>query len=217
MTSIDTLYNASCINWIGESSDGPLYSEIISEILLNIGIKKLMAELIKPIKRECYKIQSHTGKTLASTNRKEEILAKDLFGKEFEGIGTIIDYQIPLKGKQTDKVGKIDLISYKIDPEAAYIIELKHGLNKETLLRTVLEITTYYYLLSHDNFLRSYSEFNNLRADQIKKAVLIPEGGRQHKEILNLKERPNTMKLLRELDVEVLLISENLSIRRAIF
>lgn len=87
---------------------------------------------------------------LQGTNRKEEILAKLLFyQREVAGLGYIFDYQTPLKEKQDDSYGKIDLLGYNTVDKCYSVIELKYrpSGSEETLLRCVLEAYTYYKLL----------------------------------------------------------------------
>ena len=152
---IDAFYNAACLNWSGKTIEGLDYSEVISEHLLSIGIKDMLSR-IPPINRKSYKIATHVGEIPRRTNRREEICAKELFNKDLPYIGKVIDYQVPLKARQSDKAGKIDLVAFRKKPESVFIIELKSNGNKETLLRAALEISTYYQMLSRDNFLASY-------------------------------------------------------------
>lgn len=114
-----------------------------------------------------------------------------------------MDYQVPLKNSSADKgLGKIDLISLVDD--CMVLIEFKINENRETLLRCVLEIATYYQVLSKSKFLDSYSnEFGSPK--QIKKAVLIVLNSLQHKEMLELRngERRHLEKLMDALEVQV--------------
>ena len=79
---------------------------------------------------------------------------------------------IALKEKQTNRVGKIDLVSFRQDTKTIYLIELKRLKSKGTLLKCTLEIATYYKQLHHQNFLKSET-FRELGANNIKKALLI--------------------------------------------
>jgi hypothetical protein len=94
------------------------------------------------------------------SNRKEERFAIELFnwskgGKIFSHIGKILEYQIPLKNSRADKgLGKIDLIS--VADDRFFLIELKIKGNKENMLRSVLEIATYYQVLSKSKFLELF-------------------------------------------------------------
>ncbi len=64
-------------------------------------------------------------------------------------LGKIIDYEIPLKEKMSDKLGKIDIISVDSNGQSVRLIELKikNKNGDETLLRALLEIYTYYKLI----------------------------------------------------------------------
>jgi len=208
---ITALYNAKCINWKGETKgkDKSLYSEVISEELLKNNIADKIRQ-INPINREkSYKI-NHDGKTENITNRGEEIFAKKLFescssGKVLDGIGKIFDYQVPLKAKQADKAGKIDLVSFDRSKNVAHLLELKYGYNPETLLRCILEIATYYRLLNKDNFKKSYPEYD---FSVVKKGILVFRDSLQHAEVKDIKSgnRPFLKKLLGLLKVEIFLI-----------
>lgn len=91
--------------------------------------------------------------SILSTNRKEEILAKLLYRQgDVAGLGSILDYQTPLKNKRSDSFGKIDLLSYNDMDNLISIVELKYtptGSN-ETLLRCILEAYTYYKVFKLD-------------------------------------------------------------------
>lgn len=212
--NIEGLYKDECINWAGKTKgkeNKEYYSEIIAKFLKEEGIKEKLSQ-IKPIGRKKYKL-NHDGKTKRETNRREEIFAKKLVTtkRAFANLGEILGYQIPLKDKQKHKAGKIDLISYNENPKRAYIIELKFGYNKETLLRAVLEISTYYHQLSQENFLNSFDQYKNngLKPKDIKKAVLLCEFTNSYNEAKDLKNRLELKKLIEELDVKIFLMNYN--------
>lgn len=202
LEKIENFYNAGCLNWKGQTIEGLDYSEVIAEHLLRLGIKGRLSQ-IGPIERKGYKV-SHDGIIQNSkSGRDEENLAKELYKKDLPYIGNIIDYQVPLKARQSDKAGKIDLIAIRDNPKNALIIELKHENNTETLLRTALEISTYYRRLSHDNFIASYNEITGLKSKDIKKALLIVKGSNAYKEAMRLERLPNLRTLIDELEVEI--------------
>ncbi len=163
---ISQLYNKNIVNWSSKTLDTKeYYTEVISERLLE-EIEKLM-ESIAPINRKKgYRVDSHyevISKT--NTNRVEENIAKNLLWTNIDHLGRIIDFQVPLKDKDSDSAGKIDLISFK-DGESpiAYIVELKIKDNKETLLRAVLEVFTYYCQLNKETFIKSFGEYIDLES-----------------------------------------------------
>ena len=111
LLNIETLYNANCVNWTGKTSDtDEFYTEVIAnELLWNL--KEF--DKIKTITRKnTYSRENHSKIEIdLSNNRNEEIFAKRIAFLEFDEIGKILDYQIPLKDTSKDKgVGKIDLI-----------------------------------------------------------------------------------------------------------
>ena len=147
-------YKSAIVNYKGYvNGSKDLYSEVIAESLVNDSFIKDWLNLI-PVRPEHFKI-NHPNRdenvdALKITNRKEEILAKLLFyQREVAGLGYIFDYQTPLKEKQNDSYGKIDLLGYNTDDKCYSVIELKYrpSGSEETLLRCVLEAYTYYKLL----------------------------------------------------------------------
>jgi hypothetical protein len=213
VNTIDQLYKSSILNRRGKTTNGELFTEVIAEELLRLDIKNRLKEINEVVRESGYRVTTHdgvvtTGHKEEDSNRKEERVAIQLFnlsqsGKIFNGIGRIMDYQVPLKNSSADKgLGKIDLISLVDD--CMVLIEFKINENRETLLRCVLEIATYYQVLSKSKFLNSYSnEFGSPK--RIKKAVLIVIDSLQYKEMLELRngERRHLEKLMDALEVQV--------------
>ena len=150
-------YKSAIVNYKGYvNGSKDLYSEVIAESLVNDSFIKDWLNLI-PVRPEHFKI-NHPNRdenvdALKITNRKEEILAKLLFyQREVAGLGYIFDYQTPLKEKQNDSYGKIDLLGYNTDDKCYSVIELKYrpSGSEETLLRCVLEAYTYYKVFKLD-------------------------------------------------------------------
>jgi len=75
--------------------------------------------------------------------RVEDRIAMTYKGRRFRSIGKVLDYQVPLKGRQADEMGKIDLISYDKRLNRLYLLELKRKSTNETLLRCLLEAFAY--------------------------------------------------------------------------
>ena len=171
--NISQLYNDRIVNWSGKTSDSKeYYTEVISESLVKKMEDNDLFENISQIDRGNYKVDSHYGEiSITDTNRNEENMAKNLLWTCIGHLGNVFDFQVPLKAKITDSAGKIDLISLTNDKSTAYIIELKTENNKrETLLRAVLEIHTYYCQLNKGNFINSFEEYKSLEPKDIKKA-----------------------------------------------
>lgn len=164
-----TLYKKPFINYRGKTSDTrEKHTEVLAAALLeNIAI----LEAIPSVPRnKGYKIKTHDGTTKAeNSNREEERIALSMFGKEYGGIGKIIDYQVPLKNTSEDiGLGKIDLLAY--DGQTLRLLELKKPKSTETLLRCVLEVYTYWHIADHGVLRASFRLSSNTA---IGKAALI--------------------------------------------
>lgn len=182
LTSIEKLYSEKCINWSGKTNDtDEYYSEVIAfELLQNLSL----FNNIKRITRDSsYSRDNHINvkMDLSTSNRDEENFAKRLIGLNFDTLGLIRDYQVPLKDSNKDKgIGKIDMISFNDDDKILYLIELKYIGNKETLLRATLESYTYYKIVDIDKLKTDFfddKEFfrgKNMSSENIKKITVVP-------------------------------------------
>ena len=198
-------YNENFLKYIGETSDEEgYYTEIIAGWLLdNIEL----FNNIKMISRKSnYKVKTHDGIIKnEGSKREEEKIAMKLFnisqkeGKKFYIIGKILDYQTPLKNKQGDEAGKIDLLAYNKDSDTGIlrILELKKADSDETMLRCVLEAYTYLKIVDRDKLLKDFE----LSEDTILKTCpFVFVDGAQYKEIQ--EDRKHLKELMKNLDVE---------------
>jgi len=146
MKNISTLYISKSINRKGKiiDSKSEYYTEIVSNELL-----KRLSEFDKIDRvsiKSPYIIKNHGSYFNAHyLNRRKENFATLIYGKEYEGLGKIIDYKIPIK-EPLSKIGivKIDLLSYHVESSTLYLINLKLGNSKDTLLKSIIEIYTYW-------------------------------------------------------------------------
>lgn len=204
------LYKSPCVNRTGNirDADKALFTEVIAKELLIYGIDKL--DIIPIIKRE-KPYRMHNKRAVISDKknlRKEDREAIRLFNEGFDGIplpfGRIVEYQIPIKGKMADEVGKIDLAAITPDNKTLYIIELKIEGIKDTLLRALLEIETYSRQI---DLSKLKTEFNNDSKEiTIKKALLLYPGCNAHKEYYKEMQkgmRPYVKTLLEKFEIEV--------------
>lgn len=201
------LYDSNCIKWTDKTLDTrEYYTEVIARELLKPE-KLVLLEKIKQINRPNYSVESHDGQHNGDTNRAEEIFAMRLKGKKLEKLGFVVEYQVPLKEKRLDDAGKIDLVTSA--NKSAYIVELKYTGNKETLLRAILEIWTYYRQLNKANFLDSFEVLKQNETEDIKRAVLLRAGCTAYEETKELTSRPALKRLVKALDVDIFLLEEN--------
>lgn len=114
---IPTFYRAEFVKYTGITRDTKeLYTEIIAEFLLD-KMKEINAFFSDyMISRErSYFTKTHDGHYNSTSNHIEEITAMQLFnqcknGAALEHIGSVIDYQTPLKDTNKTSAGKIDLL-----------------------------------------------------------------------------------------------------------
>jgi hypothetical protein len=169
----ESFYSASIVNSPDkEGLDCLSVTEIISELLLT----PIMDEEKRPIDfwREINSLRKKTYFTanhneteyfhLYSDGKKcqyEQNLAKLLYLNDFiPRLGNIIDYQVPLREKKSDKIGAIDLVSYSENQRRFSLIELKYNPvgSSESLLRCVLEAYTYYKFWDKNRFIEDFKE-----------------------------------------------------------
>ena len=166
---IDSFYAQSFLNYRGITSDTKeRYENIAAEFVL----ENLAAfEKIRVVYRQfSYKTDGHERLVpddnkineikKGAVRRQEEWLAKSMYGKSYEHLGKIIDFQVPIKNvndNQVDKQpGKIDLISFSESDGVLYLLEFKKPDSKETLLRCILEAYTYYKQVNCSKLLRDF-------------------------------------------------------------
>lgn len=103
------------------------------------------------------------------------------------------DYQIPLID------GNANNIDFMMSKNGVlFICEVKKFKSPETLLRCILEISTYYQQLNFQSFEKVYEGFN-----KIQKTILVPIDSEAYEEYKELYNYPNLKKLMDKLDVIV--------------
>ena len=122
---LKTFYKQSFINYNGRTDDtNEYYTEVIADFLCS-NISAYINGIPQITRESNYKTAGHDGTYDVNTPREEEKIAMEMFkqsetGVPYDYIGSIIDYQTPLKNKRTDVAGKIDLLSY--DGKTLYIL-----------------------------------------------------------------------------------------------
>lgn len=206
LKDISTLYKEDFINYRGDTADTKeKYTEVIAEWLIKNF--NLFDNIKKITRQSSYKVDTHDGKhNNQNSNRLEEIMAIEIFNqKSLNILGEVIDYQTPLKDKLGDEAGKIDIISYDKDNKIVYLLELKREDSKETMLRCVLEIFTYFKTLDKDKFLE---DFNLPKDTKIKASPLVFFNGSQYKEMADSNNK-YLKDLIKKLEIELFYISKN--------
>lgn len=222
-----TLYKPSeneYINYTGKTKDTKeLYYDVIIRHLFSLSdnLDEYFRGKIKKISRKMrerdnkvYRVADHdlkkanqeavkTEKTLQQMG--ERMLAKALLNnKTYPIIGKMIDYEIPINDENCDGAGSIDLLAYNSSTKTLSIIELKKFDNKETLLRTILEINTYYCQIDTEQLKLDYMDKYPTN-ENIKKVILVFKGQSQHTQYCI---STFVQYLAKELQVTILLIDE---------
>ena len=206
LKDISTLYKEDFINYRGDTIDTKeKYTEVIAEWLIKNF--NLFDNIKKITRQSSYKVDTHDGKhNNQNSNRLEEIMAIEIFNqKSLNILGKVLDYQTPLKDKLGDEAGKIDIVSYDKDNKIVYLLELKREDSKETMLRCVLEIFTYFKTLDKDKFLE---DFNLPKDTKIKASPLVFFNGSQYKEMVDGNNK-FLKQLMDKLDIEPFYITKN--------
>ena len=197
-----TFYKQSFINYRGKTEDTDEYfTEVIAEFLCE-HISEFMNGITTITRESPYKTPGHDGviKNLDS-GREEEIIAMNMYDKEYDFVGKMIDYQTPLKNKRNDEAGKIDLLAY--DGTTLRILELKKPDSTETMLRCVLEGYTYLKTVDKAKLLADFK----LPSDTIVKSCpFVFRNGEQHSEMR--EQHPHLKRLMDLLDSKPYYISK---------
>jgi len=140
------------------------------------------------IRKEHENIENEKDLLINDPDQREKLMAKNLYlRKELGFLGKIKDYQTPIPNTDDDiGVGEVDLLAYYEKDKILSIIELKNNKNQETLLRAILEITTYYYQLDREKLIKDFVNYFGLSViEPIRKIVLIYNNSDLHKQYSN--------------------------------
>ena len=205
LVSVDTLYKQDFINYSGFTADtNELYTEVIAgELLSNIDLLDTISRISRDKE---YNVKTHNGTTdNPESNRIEERIALGMYDKEYDHIGIVRNYQVPLKNKRSDSAGKVDLVSEK-DGDLQ-LIELKAGTNKETLLRCALEIETYWRIADLEKLKK---EFGCPAGSRVRKTILVPLNGVQHEQYKD--KNSNIRRLMEKLDIHCYVFDDEIKV-----
>jgi len=169
---------------------------------------------IKPATRKNnYKVASHSIEKAKATlakgdvkgsGREEERLVLKMYAGVISAhpFGKILDYQVPLKNKKSDKHGKIDFICEKSNE--LWLVEIKRENSDESILRAIMEIVTYYQVMDKEKLLDDFGK-NYIGENNIKKKIAIFKGSVADKQ-LHGKQGKRIKEILDFYDIEVLIL-----------
>jgi hypothetical protein len=206
-------YQENFLTYRGKTKDSrQLYIEVVSaELLESYEHMKFIGQNI-PIRRTRSFHVDHDGvpnvnarlerfNTLAYS---EKLLAIALYNSQTRYcFGNIFDYQVPLKESQDDKFGEIDLVAQK--GSSIKLLELKTiGKTEDTLLKAILEIYTYYKLIS-GSIRKFISDFilNQTTGYYFQPGVLIDKDSFAGKTLIENQNHPYFRKLVGKMNDEI--------------
>ena len=210
LTNMSQLYTDKCINYTSKTEDtGEYDTEVIAKWLMEPDHWEKFINIESKTRETTYNM--HSGNTIQNSDNlkdereSEKVLAKRMRDQEdWPILGKIIDYQIPLKNKQTDESGEIDLLAYDEKRNVVRILELKRPDSNETMLRCALEGYTYSKIVDKKKLLL---DFGLPEDASVRVCPFVAEGGKQHQE---MKEgRPQVRLLMEKLGIIPLYYSED--------
>lgn len=182
------------------------YTEIIISLMFQLGIIERLKKEITTVRRDnnTYHVLSHFYdeflKPHEKSTQKEKMIAKKLNGNTYEDIGHVLNYEVPLYGKNSDDGGEIDLFSYNEKKDTAFILELKKPDAPDTLLRCIMEVYNYWSRVDRVKLLRDFS----LSPDtSVTPAVLVFKDSVAANEYDSLYDRPNLKYLIETMGIQV--------------
>jgi hypothetical protein len=219
------LYKERYINWKGSTRENTLYENFFANLILKefkeAGKKAAKeAEIAKLFEQPEPPFFKHSRND--KEGKGEEKVQRDFYlrNRAFpKSLGELFWFELALK------TGKgVDLVSVDHKNEKIYLIELKIAGNKESVLKAILEIESYYQtVIKHETlFFKSLKEFKGtgnaefMKAREkisdsytFKKVLLLPENGEKHKKLLEDSKHEKCIELLRYLEIEVATFKEN--------
>lgn len=169
---------------------------------------------------EGYAVEGHDGKEIGNLDEEFE---RQMYAIKYNGlegyldreIGHIVDYEVPVKRQSVEsdiKVGLIDLITETASK--VYLINCKRMNSQESLIKTVFEIITKANLISRKQLIADFTESEHNKfdyyhtKDDLRPAILIFEGSRQHKELLETSPNSLVASLVYQYKVRVFVVKQ---------
>lgn len=183
-----------------------------------IAFKDYRDELVN--NHEGYALDGHDGKEIGNLDEEFERQMYAIKYNQLEGyldraIGHLVDYEVPVKRQSVAseiKVGLIDLVTETADK--VYLINCKRMKSQESLIKTVSEIITKVNLISRKKLVADFADSSENKfkyyhtKDDIRPAILIFEGSRQHKELLVTNPNSLVASLVYQYKVRVFVLKQ---------
>ena len=191
----------------------PLYFDTCYEYLMANCIdatERKIKGIEKVERKQKYKIRRKPKVSTDRTNRGEEWFVLDMFYQNTDKnnvFGELQGYQVPIKGKRDDKgVGKIDFIS--VIDGFLYLHELKADYSRESILKAILEVQTYYQQINHERLIDDFGLTGKVNG--IKKSVVIFKGSEAYEQL----DEPEVQNLLKLFEIELFILERSVCFSR---
>lgn len=169
----------------------PRYLDHCYEYIMEhcVDVEKKELKNIKKISRlKSYKVKRAAKTESQRSGRGEEWFVLDLFLQKTDkekvfGELPEFGYQVPIKNSQQDKgAGKIDFISVMFDGYL-YLHEIKADYSRESILKAILEVQTYFQQIDHDKLIDDFG----LKVKGIKKSIVLFEKSYAYQQVNDKK------------------------------
>ena len=186
----------------------PAYTQDIFDYVISHELNGELKNIKKISRKSSYKPDRTTINSNEASNRVEEQIVLQLFEKkESEAVrrvfGELLEYQVPLKKSRDDKAGKIDFIH--LQDGVLYLNEIKAPISKESLMKAILEIQTYYQIVDHKKLRKSFGIDEN---KPIKKCITIFDETLAYQQYKGDENSP-IKQLLKVFDIRVIVLHQN--------
>lgn len=212
-SNIKPSYERAEVNYAGKTADtGEYYTEVIASLFLDGEQLRLPEGEV----RDSFAFDGHDGSSERNKSaRNEEKFCLARFNRRAEEIfefGRIVNYQVNILKRLKINV---DLVAYDENTATLTLVEVKgsdvEGANrsKETLLRCVLEIETYFRLLAphRERLFATLAAADKIPwakdAKRLQKAVWVKSDSRAAQEWREIGERPALGKLIEALGTRI--------------
>ena len=244
LTTTEKKSTSSVFNTSSEFEDGSISFDVFSKVFLEetgnrpksyfetvpIVIRKERGQSYNVYHKENLKnlVSKKSENDEESNTQWEKHEAKALFNyfennEDYGNTGiSIVDFEMPLAVARPDpsKLSAVDLIGLSSDKKTAYLLELKNVKSVETLVRSSLEIYTYYSRLGLNRSETRKGVISRIKKDygsifndvsDIRPGVLLLNGSNQHKVYVDMTNGDtrymNVKKLMEKLGIDVFVVS----------
>lgn len=195
--NINSLHNQHFVNRRTTTGDTKeAFSQVLAKILLE-NLEKL-EEISIINKKTPYDIKESDLKIgWIYSDEKKDIL-KDMYNKNYNTMGKVLEYQMPIEDNTLNSKN-LDLLT--LNDENLYLIEYKLIDTKDTLIKGILDIFTFYKNIDINRLL---SDFNIPKDISIHPTLLIHKNSNIYDELL-IKDS-KVIELIEKLKVKILII-----------